>query len=210
MDQGNPIVFTAKLNTVVPTANLEFNWQLSAGTITAGEGTASITVDTVGLGGQDLAATVEVFGLSTTCSTVATRSVSISQVWPGCNLPFDQYGDIRFDGDQPRLDNFAIELLNQKTSKGYIFVYAGRRTYAAEAAERLLRAKDSLVKVRKMDTARVITIDGGYMEDFYVDLIIAPPGAAPPYSMPTLSPTEIELTKPRPRDLVKRKIRKRT
>ena len=122
-------------------------------------------------------------------------------------MPFDQYGDIRFEDEKARLDNFAIQLLNFKGSMGYILAYAGKRTYEGEAAERLLRAKNYLVKVREMDPARIITIDGGYQEEFSVSLIIAPPGAIPPSAKPGLSPAEIELTKPSARQ-TKRKTSK--
>jgi len=208
IEEGTPLVFTAKLNAVVPTAKPQFKWTLSAGTITAGDGTAVITVDTAGLGGQDVTATVEGSGISTTCSMVATISVNVL-TGPVCNLPFDQYGDLRFRDEKARLDNFAIELTNYEGSTGYIIAYAGNPSYEGEAAERLLRAKNYLVKIREMNPARIITIDGGYMEDFYVTLVIAPPGAAPPSAMPSLSRESIGFTKSHP-SLSKRKPRKRT
>jgi len=199
VDEGMPVVFGAKLNAVVPTAKPEFKWHITAGTITEGEGTSSITVDTAGLGGQSIEATVSVSGVSTVCSTSATQSVAVLETEPLCGLAFDQFGDIDFEDEKARLDNFVIQLFNQETATGYIFVYAGRRSYEGEAVERLLRAKQYLVGVRKIDPRRIITIDGGYQEYFGVELIIAPQGAAPPSAMPTLSAAEIELTKPRPK-----------
>lgn len=209
VDAGSSIVFRAKLSTLVPTAKPEFKWQINAGTVTAGEGTSSITVDTAGLGGQLIEATVSVSGISTVCLTSATGSVSVLQTGPTCGLPLDQYGDIRFEDEKARLDNFAIQLFNDKGATGYILVYAGKQTYESEPAERLLRAKNYLVRIRKMDPARIIIIDGGYRQEYSVTLIIAPAGADPPSTMPDLSPAEIELTKPRPRDLAKRKTSKR-
>ena len=208
VDAGSSIVFRAKLSTVVPTAKPEYKWQITAGTIISGEGTSSITVDTSGLGGQSIEAAVSVSGISTLCSTSATRSVAVLPPEP-CGMPFDEYGDLGFEDEKARLDNFAIQLFNQKAATGYIFAYARKQTYESEAAERLLRAKNYLVTVRKMDPARVIIIDGGYQEQFCVTLILVLPGATPPSTMPTLSPAEIELTKPRPRDRAKRKTSKR-
>lgn len=209
VDAGLSVVFSAKLNTVVPTAKPEFKWHINAGTIVAGEGTSSITVDTAGLGGQSVEATVSVSGISTVCLTSATGSVAVMDTGPGCGLPFDQYGDIRFEDEKARLDNFAIQLLNYEAARGYIIAYAGKQTYKGEAAKRLQRAKNYLVRVREIDPARIITVDGGYQQEYSVALIIAPPGATPPSAMPGLSPDEIELTKPRPRDLVKKKSSKR-
>lgn len=204
LDEGHPVVFTAKLNTVVPTA--EFKWKISAGTITVGDGTASITVDTTGLGGVEIAATVEVLGILTTCSTVATTSVNILQTAVRCGLRFDEFGDIKVKNEEARLDNFSIELANSEPSTGYITLYAGRQSYKGEAAGRLVRAKNYLVKVRKINPARIVTIDGGYREDFVIELNIFPPGSTPPSAFPTLSPKEIEFTKPHP-SLSKRKPR---
>lgn len=183
INEGNPLVFTAKLNAVVPTAKPEFKWTLSAGTITEGEGTGRITVETAGLGGQDVTATVEVSGISTACATVISKSVSIV-AGPSCNRPLDEYGDIKFNDEKARLDNFVIHLFNEKSTTGYILAYAAK---PGEAAKRLLRAKNYLVKVRKMNPDRIVTIDGGYRRDLVVTLIIAPEGAAPPVPIPSVS-----------------------
>ena len=56
---------------------------------------------------------------------------------PACDWPFDEYGDIRFEDEKARLDNFAIQLSNYEAATGYIFAYAGKKTYESEAAERL-------------------------------------------------------------------------
>ena len=207
-DAGTSIVFSAKLNAVIPTAKPEFKWEITAGRIMSGEGTSSITVDTSGLGGQSIEATVSVSGISTLCSTSVTRSVAVLSP-PPCGMAFDQYGDIRFEDEKARLDNFAIQLFKEKAATGYVFAYAGKQTYEGEAAERLLRAKNYLVKVRHMDPARIITIDGGYQEEFRVTLILASPEVLAPSAMPTVSPAEIELTKRRPGDPAKRKTTKR-
>lgn len=204
VDSGMPVVFSAKLNTIVPTARPEFKWQITAGTITAGEGTSSITVDTVGLGGRSIEATVSVSGVSTICSTSATESVRIFDEGPRCGLAFDQFGDIKFEDEKARLDNFAIQLINYKEQRGSIIVFAGRQTYANEARERLNRAKNYLVKIRNIDPNQVTTIDGGYREDFQIYLYIIPPGADPPSLEADVSPTEIELTKRRPKVLAKK------
>lgn len=198
VEAGTSIVFTTRLTGLSATTQPKFRWELSAGTIMSGQGTASITVDTTGLSGAVVTGKVSVGGLSRDCPTQATRSSSVLPYGFACVLPFDSYGDIGFENEEARLDNFVIQLFNQKRSTGYIFVYAGRRSYEGEASERLLRAKDYLVKHRRITPERIITIDGGYKEDLEVTLMIAPHGATAPVAMPTLSPGEIELTKPRP------------
>ena len=195
---GKPIVFSARLNPNA-TSRPEFRWEISAGTIVSGQGTASITVDTAGLGGVTVTARVMVSGIATLCSTEASRSANVYPEGIICGLPLDNYGDINFEDEQARLDNFAIQLTNEPDATGYIFVYAGRRTYEGEAEEHLIRARRHLVEYREIDADRVVTINGGYKEELNTILIIAPKGAAPPVAMPELSPHEIELTKPVPK-----------
>ncbi len=195
---NEPLAFTARMTRLNPTAQPKFRWEVSAGSILSSQGTPSITIDTTGLGGITVTAKVTVEGMATDCPNEASRSCNILPPGFACSLPFDTYGDIGFEDEKARLDNFVIQLFNQETSTGYIFFYAGKRSYEGEAEERLLRAKNYLVKKRKITPERIVTIDGGYNEDLSVTLIIAPHGATPPVAMPTLSPGEIELTKPRP------------
>jgi hypothetical protein len=58
---------------------LKFNWTLTAGRIIKGDGTRIIKVDTKGLGGQEISATVDVYGLDPSanregsCTTLVVR-----------------------------------------------------------------------------------------------------------------------------------------
>jgi len=51
-----------------------FHWSLTAGTIVSGQGTASIQVDTAGLGGSGLTATVDLGGLPKVCATTSATA----------------------------------------------------------------------------------------------------------------------------------------
>ena len=50
-----------------------------------------------------------------------------------CHLGLDDYGDIRWSDEKARLDNFGIQLSNEKDSVGYIIVYAGQKATIGEA-----------------------------------------------------------------------------
>jgi len=58
---------------------LKFNWSLTAGRIIKGDGTRTIKVDTRGLGGQEISASVDVYGLDPaanrqgSCTTLVVR-----------------------------------------------------------------------------------------------------------------------------------------
>jgi hypothetical protein len=173
VDQGSPITYTASVSGDM---NVTYNWSVSAGTISGGQGTSSITVDTTGLGGQTVTATVELGGLDPSCSRTASCSTSIKAPVPPA-VKFDEYGNIRFNDEKARLDNYAIQLQNQPGSQGYIVAYG---SCAGEAEARANRAKDYLVNTRGVDASRLMTVDGGCRSDLTVELWVVPTGATPP------------------------------
>jgi hypothetical protein len=171
VDQGSPITFNAS-----GADNVTYNWSVSAGTISSGQGTSSITVNTDGLGGQTVTATVEVGGLDPSCSRTASCTTGIRAVVPPA-VKFDEYGDIKFNDEKARLDNYAIQLQNQPGSQGYILAYG---SCAGEAQARADRAKDYLVNTRGIDAGRLMAVDGGCRSELLVQLWIVPTGAAAP------------------------------
>ncbi|HZN07866.1 MAG TPA: hypothetical protein VFB65_13820 [Pyrinomonadaceae bacterium] len=99
--------------------------------------------------------------------------------------PFDFYAGIAFNAEKARLDNFAIFLLNEEPQyKGYIMVYAGQRARSGIAQARAKRAKNYLVKVRGVEAARIVTIDGGRREKLAVELYALPSSMSPPAPNP--------------------------
>lgn len=98
---------------------------------------------------------------------------------------FDKYTNLPFSDEKARLDNFAIYLQKKEpTFKGYIVVYAGQRARSVVAQARAKRAKDYLVKVRGIEAARIMTIDGGYRQKFEVELYALPKSVPPPAPNP--------------------------
>jgi len=149
---------------------------VSAGTISSGQGTSSITVDTTGLGGQSVTATVEIGGLDPACSRTASCTATVTAPAPPATK-FDEYGNIRFNDEKARLDNYAIQLQNQPGAQGYIIAYG---SCAGEAQARADRAKDYLVNTRGIDAGRLVTVDGGCMPELKVELWVVPTGATAP------------------------------
>jgi hypothetical protein len=175
VEQGTPATVTANISGGPANMSLTYNWSVSAGTISGGQGTPSITVDTTGQAGQTITATVEIGGLAPECQRTASCTFTISQRLVA--RKFDEYGDIRFNDEKARLDNFAIQLQNEPGSTGVIVVYAARTGPAGQAQARADRAKDYLVNTRGIDANRIRTIDGGCREDLTVELWIEPQGA---------------------------------
>lgn len=68
---GTLVVLKAR---VAGADKITYNWAISSGTITKGQGTSEITIDTAKLGGTSVTATVEVSGFDPACPN--TKSVT--------------------------------------------------------------------------------------------------------------------------------------
>jgi hypothetical protein len=200
VEPGTPLALKVKV-TSIHTTKPEFKWNVSVGTIVGGQGTEQITVDTVGLGGQDLTVTVELSGVPLGCKGSASKTTKVKSQPMVCGLAFDQYGDISFEDEEARLDNFAIQLANQPLTGAQILASAGQESYEGEAAERLARAKSYLVDVREIDPGRIVTVECGFSKHLNVQLIVVPVGAAfvACSNSGEAGYPEVKFTKPRPK-----------
>ena len=179
VDEGQPVTFTASVTGGPTGATWTYNWSVSAGTISGGQGTSTITVDTTGVTGQ-VTATVSLGGADPTCTNTASCTTGI-RPRPQPPVKFDEYGNIRFNDEKARLDNYAIQLQNTPGSTGTIIVYG---SCAGEAQQRGDRAKDYLVNTRGIEAGRITVIDGGCRADLTVQLWIVPQGSTPPAADP--------------------------
>jgi len=176
---GHPFTVTANVTGVDPKLSLSYEWSVTNGTITSGQGTPSINV-TLADECQLITATVEVKGLDASCQNTASCSSATDCCWPLVSRRFDKYGDLAFVDEKKRLDYFAEQLKNEPESQGYILVYGKRGAPAGEAKTRATRAKDYLVTKLGIDEKRLATIDGGEHERLAVELWITPQGGRPP------------------------------
>jgi len=176
VDQGTPVTFTVGGNLTATPPITGYNWTVSAGTITSGQGTPSITVSTDGLAGQSVTATVELVGVDPSCPRTTSCTTSVKPLPAACRK-FDEYGNIRFNDEKARLDNYAIQLQNEPTATGVIIAYG---TCEGEGLARGNRAKDYLVNTRGIDASRITVIDGGCMPELKVELWVCPAGATQP------------------------------
>ena len=201
VDHDMPLVFKVKITGVIHTTKPEFKWTLSAGTIETGQGTDQITLDTSGLGGQILTTTVNLSGAPLGCAASASTTTRIKPAPIACDRPFDEFGDIKFEDESARLDNFVIQLQNVPESSGLIRMWAGQVTFDNEAAARLARAKSYLVDVRGLDANRLVTLDCGFTADLTMQLYVVPLGAAFPAcdDSRAIPSYEVKFTKPRPK-----------
>jgi hypothetical protein len=125
--------------------------------------------------------------------------VSLASQVPQAEL-IDEFGWVSCEDLRARLDTFLAVLSNKPGAMGLVYVYEGkyevvvydkkdRRTEVrlpviGEAAHRtnIFRVHFGF---RKFDPNRYLFIDGGYRENFTVQLWIVPNGATPPPAKPT-------------------------
>jgi hypothetical protein len=174
--ENAPATFTANVSGGSPGITPIYNWTVSAGRIISGQGTPSITVDTAGLAGQTIRASLDIAGFGTPCPASCATSIPIM------NKPrkFDEYYDIARNDEKARLDNYAIQLQGEPGSQGYVIVYPSRRAKPNEAQARAQRISDYLVNSRGIDSHRVVIIMGPQREDWLFELWVVPEGAPPP------------------------------
>lgn len=207
VEPNTTLYFKVRTTGMLHTTKPEFRWTLSVGTIMSGQGTDQISVDTFGLGGQNVTATVELSGVTLGCNGSASITTEVEPPPIGCGRPFDEYGDINVEDEKARLDSFVIQIFNIPLSSGYILMTAGQKTYRNEATQRLNRAKSYLVNVRDIDPSRIVTVDCGFTQDLIIKLFIAPPGVTPPTCsvFQEIPFSEVKFTKPRPKAAKKRR-----
>jgi len=125
----------------------------------------------------------------------------------GPTRPFDEFGDTKCEDEMARLDNFAVQLQNEPSSKGLIVFYGGRRFRGqlpkqGEAEARAARLKPYLVERRGIPTDQVMVVGWGYTEKWHVQLWIVPRGSSIPDRETTIPFKEIKFRKGKvnPRD----------
>jgi hypothetical protein len=101
-NSGPTLKFTVNLPGAKPNVEATFNWTISAGKITSGQGTTAITVDTSGFEGQSFTATAELVRLAFSENGEQVRlpkecgNKASCSIIPGCPPPiarkFDEYG----------------------------------------------------------------------------------------------------------------------
>lgn len=97
---------------------------------------------------------------------------------------FDEFGDEEYSSLIARLDNFAIELQNSPTARGYIFMYRDRRDLPGLNTRRLRLVQSYMVNSRGVDPSHFVTVNGGIKECRKFELWVVPSGATPPSAKP--------------------------
>ena len=172
---GADMTFTANVSGGNSDAAYTYNWTVSNGTITSGQGTPQITVATTEqMANGNVMATVTVTGTAACpCNVTANGTGSIGGT-PQPTLS-DEFGPLTADDLKARLDPFFSQLQNDPASRGVIINSGTDREVA-----RQLRNINRAAKFRGYDLTRVTIIRGDNTPGTRTRLYIVPAGAEAP------------------------------
>ena len=170
-----PITFRANVSGA-SALDAVYNWTVSGGRIIDGQGTRAITVDTAGLAGQAVTATLNVRAAGLDCPASCAVQMPLPKL--DCRR-FDEFPNLPRNEEKARLDNFAIDLQNTPGSTAYVVVYPRRTGRPAEAEQHTNRVVDYLVSYRGVDASRIIKLIGPTRDALSVELWSCPQGVRP-------------------------------
>ena len=200
--EGEIITYTADVS-YSGTAPLKYTWRVtpSSAKVISGLGTATLNVDSTGLGGQRITATLTADDGSAdpACAQTVQAVAVIAPIEKKVIVAreFDECNNCTFDDQKARLDNLAVELQNDPSTRGYILAYGGRMSPVGQVNKLMSRARDYLVTQRGIDASRLVVVNGGFREEDSVELWIVPSGAGAPLPTPTVQAGEVNPGKPR-------------
>ena len=157
---GQSVTFSSTLAGSLGDVNPAYRWTISNGRIIDGQGTSSIRVDTTGLEGQTLTATLSMGGYSLDCSAAC----SVQFPAPLSCRSFDEFPALARNDEKARLDNFAIELQNDPSTRGYVIVNPREQGRTGEVQTRSKQIVDYLVYSRRLDGSRMLLHAAGHSD----------------------------------------------
>lgn len=194
---GEIITFSADV-TYSGTANVNYKWKVTPSTarIISGANSPTLTVDSTGLGGHRILATlIADDGSSDPACSQTAQAFSVVAPLPKkiiVSQEFDECNNCTFDDQKARLDNLAVELQNDPSTRAYIIAYGGRTSPLAQVEVLMSRARDYLTSQRGIDASRFVVVNGGFREADSVELWMVPSGAKPPQATPTVKLSDVK------------------
>ena len=202
--EGEIITYTADV-AYTGSGPIRYRWNVapSSARVISGVGTPTLNVDSTGLGGQRITATlVADDGSADPACAQTVQAVSVIAPLEKKVIvarEYDECNNCTFDDQKARLDNLAVELQNDPSTRGYIMAYGGRMSPLGQVEKLMSRARDYLVTQRGIDASRLVVVNGGFREEDSVELWIVPSGAGAPQPTPTVQAGEVNPGKGRRR-----------
>ena len=194
---GEIITYTADV-VYNGTAPLRYTWKVtpSSARVISGSGTSTLNVDSTGLGGQRITATLTADDGSAdpACAQSAQAVSIIAPIEKKVIVAqeFDECNSCSLNDQKARLDNLAVELQNDPSTRAYIIGYGGRMSPLGQGQKLMSRAREYLVSHRGIDASRLTVVNGGFREEDSVELWLVPSGAAAPQPSPTVQMGDVK------------------
>lgn len=179
--QGQSLTLTIKVTGGDPNVTPTYNWAISDGIISSGQGTSKIEIDTAEVQGATVTATVEIGGMDRVCSVVQSHTVAVIKK-PVAVKVYE--GNFVNNADLEKQIDELVMARVMAQGKGYIIFYAGRKAPATEI-KRLTDMVKARIKNDKEDAAQYIIIEGGARDATAFELWTAVPDADPPKPNPS-------------------------
>lgn len=184
--EGEVITFTAYNASTETPVPLRYKWSVSNGTITSGQSTSAITVNTTGMGDQTVNAELDVNDdvYSDQCRQIIKVPTYVEKTKTTIDrIKCDEAYAKAPDDDKARLDNCVIAVQNNPDAQLYLIIYQGtdRASTTRNSYENLRkRALQYMVNVRGLDPNRIQIVRGPDRDKTTYEMWIVPPGAQPP------------------------------
>jgi hypothetical protein len=194
---GEIITYTADV-AYNGTAPVRYTWKVtpSSARVISGLGTSTLNVDSTGLGGQRITATLTADDGSAdpACAQSAQAVAIIAPIEKKVIVAqeFDECNSCSLNDQKARLDNLAVELQNDPSTRAYIIAYGGRMSPLGQSQKLMSRAREYLVSHRGIDASRLTVVNGGFREEDSVELWLVPSGAAAPQPTPTVQMGDVK------------------
>jgi hypothetical protein len=174
--EGTPIYFSANLSEDNLRAKPVYEWTVFPGSISNGQGTSMIKVETIGLGNQIIRARIKISGgdkfNTLSCSTQIKAP-------PYAYKLYEYSSSSSFEEKQTRLRKFYLRLRAGLDENAYIIVHDKKGGEAGEAKAEGNLAEKYLVDVSGIEPSRVVVIVGGMRKEPIVELWVVQVGALP-------------------------------
>jgi len=184
--EGDKIYFKAFNKVTSGAIPVNYLWSVlpSAAAIIDGLGTDTISIDTTGLGGQQIRATLDVNDgvYDEKCKQridVTPTQVDIIEKPKVITCDIFEIGP--FDDAKARFDNCVITLQNTPDAQLYMIFYQGTAPRSPKVEALQKRTLDYLVRTRGVDPSKIVITKWGNRPKTSVEIFIVPPGAQTPF-----------------------------
>lgn len=178
---GDSMTFTANVSND-SYRKFSFEWTVSAGTITKGQGTSTIIVATnADAAGQTITASVKVSALPQNCLNESSESGEVAAKPPQIiwDPKVDDYVKITWRDEIVRLESIANELVNNDKSMAYFIVNTNEKSYSQMLKIREVKIRKYLFEKYKISKKRIRLVCGG-KGNYRTTVWIIPIDAMPP------------------------------